>query len=197
MTTPQTMRSQSFIHQVRILSQGKSSPLQVREMMSQSFIHQVRILSGNMVEFKVSYFAESQSFIHQVRILSQTCLQQPRNGGCCVAILYSSSQNSLKTPSSPSQPSDGGVAILYSSSQNSLMCTLALHNVCLRLFQVAILYSSSQNSLFEGTPCVCFVDEKGKSQSFIHQVRILSAPPQPLALHGLKYSFPQTSVFQL
>jgi len=69
--------SQSFIHQVRILSPPLIIPFIVIEgfgaLRSQSFIHQVRILSCTGV--RASYYMPrplraSQSFIHQVRILS-------------------------------------------------------------------------------------------------------------------------------
>jgi len=90
--------------------------------MSQSFIHQVGILFFNFWVLTFEFLTyESQSFIHQVRILS---------GRCALGSFLPEA-----------------VAILYSSSQNSL---LGLHQRCLWVFQpfeVAILYSSSQNSL--------------------------------------------------
>ena len=70
-----------------------------------------------------------------------------------VAILYSSSQNSLLISSLPTDDGRYKVAILYSSSQNSLPVTGEVvifdHDP-----HVAILYSSSQNSLSTSAiPC--------------------------------------------
>jgi len=65
---------------------------------SQSFIHQVRILSTiNSERWIIQYLAKSQSFIHQVRILSfrSVCVFNKGGKKMKVAILYSSSQNSL------------------------------------------------------------------------------------------------------
>ena len=63
----------------------------------------------------------SQSFIHQVRILSRRTWAAFLKGGGEVAILYSSSQNSLGEGNEVSLTGAGPVvAILYSSSQNSL-----------------------------------------------------------------------------
>jgi len=66
-----SMKSQSFIHQVRILSDDTLRPRKLR-CPSQSFIHQVRILSykGKLNDPILSRKEKSQSFIHQVRILS-------------------------------------------------------------------------------------------------------------------------------
>ena len=161
----------------------------------------------------------SQSFIHQVRILSE---RFPFEVSILleVAILYSSSQNSLrlckcfstfrrksrnplfiKSEFSPltagtAQSWTAVVAILYSSSQNSLVSNTSM---TIRFSMVSV----SRNPLFIKSEFslvllgVALSEIVWLSQSFIHQVRILSAPPQPLALHGLKYSFPQASVFQL
>ena len=166
---------------------------------SQSFIHQVRILSRLCDEHNRNSRGWSQSFIHQVRILSQKSyglededIETGRNplfiksefshlyGETAklekidVAILYSSSQNSL-LPSSLSLATTrrgrnplfiksefslekyvtlasnlAGVAILYSSSQNSLnKVTIDLKGLYGDV-AVAILYSSSQNSLSMG-----------------------------------------------
>ena len=118
--------SQSFIHQVRILSGKTVDRLDWRmlQMPSQSFIHQVRILScTQMAGGRNCSVGRSQSFIHQVRILSRHIYGKSPRRCRRVAILYSSSQNSL------SQARDGhvfrlhAVAILYSSSQNSLLAT--------------------------------------------------------------------------
>ena len=100
----------------------------------------------------------SQSFIHQVRILSPRRLcgvaRNPRSGH--VAILYSSSQNSLTMVPFVSDVSGSAVAILYSSSQNSL--TKAMSSVeKMNPLKVAILYSSSQNSL------MCSERKRGQS----------------------------------
>jgi len=65
------------------------------------------------------------------------------------------------------------VAILYSSSQNSLMPEHKKHIVSLKE-EVAILYSSSQNSLVKKIHFNKRRNIYSKSQSFIHQVRILS-----------------------
>ena len=65
---------------------------------------------------------------------------------CQVAILYSSSQNSLCLTASSRDCRFMAVAILYSSSQNSLgILTMCRRSILQR--SVAILYSSSQNSL--------------------------------------------------
>jgi len=122
------------------------------ERQSQSFIHQVRILSLRIVWDKRFHDKPlSQSFIHQVRILSSLGLEDNKKEvkeGEEVAILYSSSQNSLR--------------LFYP------------YKPTWRVAVVAILYSSSQNSLvFLFTPHGCY-DMTGASQSFIHQVRILS-----------------------
>jgi len=142
-----------------------------------------------------------------------------------VAILYSSSQNSLRKMinnkcnkwrpkcrnplfiksefSQPAWTNPGGireklkVAILYSSSQNSLIGRVVfLEGISLLVLSQSFIHQVRILSLQKnmGNYILSLIQ---KSQSFIHQVRILSAPPQPLALHGLKYSFPQTSVFQL
>jgi len=114
---------------------------------SQSFIHQVRILSWLYLKTAHALHGKSQSFIHQVRILSAFGSRMPLGIlSTCVAILYSSSQNSLQYLDEYflDQVSQG-VAILYSSSQNSLMPW----GMCVSwpMESVAILYSSSQNSL--------------------------------------------------
>ena len=122
--------------------------------------------------------------------------------GESVAILYSSSQNSLiLSVETEKDIIPSKVAILYSSSRNSLLELSSYEEVELvspsqsfihqvRILShrghmsvghsyapwtVAILYSSSQNSLMriqntEGS-------HHWMSQSFIHQVRILSVPP--------------------
>ena len=95
-TRTSVVRSQSFIHQVRILSVIKENSLtsimwwsrnplfiksefshdklalrRAKSVKSQSFIHQVRILSGNSLGRVTWWLPQaSQSFIHQVRILS-------------------------------------------------------------------------------------------------------------------------------
>ena len=96
----------------------------------------------------------SQSFIHQVRILSSSFSKFAGRRFLSVAILYSSSQNSLSRGRWARPRPAAGVAILYSSSQNSL---LKIH--------ITIIHT-------EGVP----------SQSFIHQVRILS----PDRIRGFK-----------
>ena len=172
---------------------------------------------------------ESQSFIHQVRILSSVIVTHLLTSHTGVAILYSSSQNSLLWTAEVSNgavSNDYCVAILYSSSQNSLHKRAEIKKfsrssasrnplfiksefsqsektraeTCQGKRKVAILYSSSQNSLGicprgvsapRGRPPSRnplfikseFSREYGKrkektetdmSQSFIHQVRILS-----------------------
>ena len=141
--------SQSFIHQVRILSIETVYHLDKDEWRSQSFIHQVRILSTMTTSglerwcartgsrnplFIKSEFSQgkgeiawededtvSQSFIHQVRILSPPS----RNP---LMLLHLRRRNPLFIKSEFSQHRIGHidalvmtVAILYSSSQNSLL----------------------------------------------------------------------------
>ena len=95
-------KSQSFIHQVRILSDNadKLDGYDANVFcQSQSFIHQVRILSATM-RTKTAYEVtseKSQSFIHQVRILSWWGVFLWVSVIKHVAILYSSSQNSLSS----------------------------------------------------------------------------------------------------
>ena len=118
-----------------------------------------------------------------------------RSVGLAVAILYSSSQNSLLTNTPPSPA-------IWLASQSFIHQVRILSYGCGRIGLA--LSVSGRNPLFiksefslDTVWIIKYLDLYNKSQSFIHQVRILSAPPQPLALHGLKYSFPQTSVFQL
>ena len=176
-----SLGSQSFIHQVRILSPHHMPEVDPPEIpASQSFIHQVRILSQirkvchsrqqfgwrrNPLFIKSEFsqqaskpsltaFILSQSFIHQVRILSWA-QKEIREFRLC------------------------DVAILYSSSQNSLLPACPFFSLPFR-FRVAILYSSSQNSLL--LLALCAAATVLKSQSFIHQVRILSRMEQYLQL---------------
>ena len=91
--------SQSFIHQVRILSEISVCPRACA-------FHDVAILYSSSQNSLLRcpedghlFTAEvSQSFIHQVRILSgmNASMTNPSRPGSPVAILYSSSQNSLK-----------------------------------------------------------------------------------------------------
>ena len=61
--SPLFIRSSLFVHELR--------QLEPHEDESQSFIHQVRILSQELVKvLRVVNDVGSQSFIHQVRILS-------------------------------------------------------------------------------------------------------------------------------
>ena len=117
-----SLMSQSFIHQVRILSEFLNFLFKFSTHTSQSFIHQVRILSmKKVVDLKTLYGGRnplfiksefspklkelkensthtdtSQSFIHQVRILSGLSFYgYKKRFADFVAILYSSSQNSL------------------------------------------------------------------------------------------------------
>ena len=86
--------------------------------------------------------------------------------------LFIKSEFSLRG-SSPRESHRHVVAILYSSSQNSLpFIWKLLHRR--GLLHVAILYSSSQNSLVSPSRRGNKYCEPVKSQSFIHQVRILS-----------------------
>ena len=94
-------------------------------------------------------------------------------GGEVVAILYSSSQNSLDIfDEEIRRIYSAFVAILYSSSQNSLIDLKEVYGETAKLDLVAILYSSSQNSLMKNeTKHLDIISLM--SQSFIHQVRIL------------------------
>ena len=140
--------SQSFIHQVRILSKEPVRKKRIRYFKSQSFIHQVRILSRPVLDTPAYIeIKESQSFIHQVRILSCPSTGIGKSSlTSIVAILYSSSQNSLRTDSSR-------VVKSLFRSRNPLFIKSEFshrggdeYNVLLTE-KVAILYSSSQNSL--------------------------------------------------
>jgi len=93
--------SQSFIHQVRILSVPRKDYELLRECFSR-----VAILysssQNSLIDLKDVYGGDtaklrSQSFIHQVRILSVPRKDYELLRECFsrVAILYSSSQNSL------------------------------------------------------------------------------------------------------
>ena len=195
-------RSQSFIHQVRILSLIYPEQLSICSIMvailyssSQNSllswktgIVSYAIESRNPLFIKSEFShmrkkmssdsedpEQSQSFIHQVRILS------------AFDVAYAFATSKAERCRNP---------LFIKSEFSHLFIVVPL----LLLQNVAILYSSSQNSLKEGGIEALVKPRKKKgptSQSFIHQVRILSAPPQSLALHGLKYSFPQASVFQL
>ena len=92
------MTSQSFIHQVRILSWGVQrmdtslqprcrNPLFIKSEFSLGWTLPWRTLPVRALP--------SQSFIHQVRILSRGSGSKDKRGIWRVAILYSSSQNSL------------------------------------------------------------------------------------------------------
>ena len=139
---------------------------------SQSFIHQVRILSRKgWAQAKV--IGGSQSFIHQVRILSEAILVPRLAKAWAVAILYSSSQNSLTKEVAwgvlyddylrPSQSFIHQVRILSKLEKyTSLACNLAGRNP---LFIKSEFSQEEEN--MENKVTI-------ESQSFIHQVRILS-----------------------
>jgi len=170
------LSSQSFIHQVRILSYSWEIPLwdNPGSLASQSFIHQVRILS-RMGESESHRRWASQSFIHQVRILSAEEVVQWGGSRTQVAILYSSSQNSLGEWSHPYRPSAcmDVVAILYSSSQNSLVGSPVTQEDMNNVQSRNPLFIKSEFSPTMRTKTAYEVTSE-KSQSFIHQVRILS-----------------------
>ena len=137
-------QSQSFIHQVRILSLAEK-PSQAQDIASQSFIHQVRILSG-WARAKVIGGEQhlSQSFIHQVRILS---------GGINIAsLLTRDSRNPLFIKSEFSLVSVEQLLVVWNKGRNPLFIKSEFSQrqfcVFVKLYiTVAILYSSSQNSL--------------------------------------------------
>ena len=143
--------SQSFIHQVRILSwvnqkcsggwSGSSrNPLFIKSEFSLAHLDEDKILDG------IGY--GSQSFIHQVRILSCESLPETRIRWVpVVAILYSSSQNSLRLLKCPE---DGHIFV----GRNPLFIKSEFSRE-----------DKDSQSLME-----CNM----RSQSFIHQVRILS-----------------------
>ena len=118
----------------------------VIDLKSQSFIHQVRILSAIFHAPGIQRDVRSQSFIHQVRILSKPIAEgKPLLRACCRNPLFIKSEFSPGDTRSGRICPDRVVAILYSSSQNSLQ------------------------PLREALPT-----SRMTSQSFIHQVRILS-----------------------
>ena len=138
--------SQSFIHQVRILS-GFLGLVWVKEITCRNplFIKSEFSRARHRLAC-ASFETQSQSFIHQVRILS--------GDEDCRFILHGEGRNPLfiKSEFSPGIPVTSlqpltGVAILYSSSQNSLGKKISLQQP---RYRVAILYSSSQNSLMGG-----------------------------------------------
>jgi len=119
---------------------------------SQSFIHQVRILSGVSRNTPFQQMTGSQSFIHQVRILSG---EQHLN------------EDKVLDGRNP----------LFIKSEFSLVLQFYSESSVLR---VAILYSSSQNSLYGHKRKFANFDYvMNMSQSFIHQVRILSFNHDP------------------
>ena len=142
--------SQSFIHQVGILFFNFwVLTFEFLTYESQSFIHQVRILSWAYINdvFEFSNLSRSQSFIHQVRILSKWGDFVEIQLGGTVAILYSSSQNSLANmmiseiaPAWRRRKSQSFIHQVRILSGNEVSHTGAAP-------VVAILYSSSQNSL--------------------------------------------------
>jgi len=178
---PWGILSQSFIHQVRILSilwacqralprAGRRNPLFIKSEFShwkedavRHPEHVVAILysssqnSLNLPSFGWKAVLRSQSFIHQVRILSSylrwdICLWLPQ----LVAILYSSSQNSLlsKLEEALHIVNDGRNP-LFIKSEFSLYERYCYWKRDAQ--EVAILYSSSQNSLFLGSSFCCFL----------------------------------------
>ena len=115
---------------------------------------------------------KSQSFIHQVRILSWGILT-PRGRPPRVAILYSSSQNSLQHQAGTVLlwVQEGSRNPLFIKSEFSLgsPSSVSLHGIPASqsfIHQVRIL---SSRCIFTATP-----QTMRGSQSFIHQVRILS-----------------------
>jgi len=192
-------RSQSFIHQVRILSwmscSGWAIKIRYLSSKSQSFIHQVRILSWKKPELngKEAELSWSQSFIHQVRILSsKMCLVCSTSAIHKVAILYSSSQNSLWI-------NPGGIREFKFISRNPLFIKSEFS-----LYPPSFLFGNildkkeSRNPLFiksefSHTKEIAWGVLYDESQSFIHQVRILSwrwrGHPCAQACKGLSQSF--------
>jgi len=148
--SPLFIRSSLFVHELR--------QLEPHEDESQSFIHQVRILSEKIVQWGSRTQKESQSFIHQVRILSGVILRDSELADE-VAILYSSSQNSL--------PHRGSPCVVIFKSQSFI-------------HQVRILSCMARRVDLSTTAPL-------RSQSFIHQVRILSS--RLIALRNNSLSF--------
>jgi len=141
-------------------------------MLSQSFIHQVRILS---VFFKSKDLFKlkdlSQSFIHQVRILSSS-----------LPPLFLSRASGRRNP-------------LFIKSEFSLQRKKWKVKLAEKSVSVAILYSSSQNSLHRMDGC-WKARWKG-SQSFIHQVRILSTPLAVCTTAGILRGMSQSFIHQV
>jgi len=195
--------SQSFIHQVRILSPLREvsntsrrisrNPLFIKSEFSQGGSNE----DGHRCKSRNPLFIKSE--------FSRACLAVFKNftrPAWAVAILYSSSQNSLRETDSHGRcthirmsqsfihqvrilsrngyifiatPQTMRVAILYSSSQNSLMGSASEREIRLSVksrrnplfikseFSLGGEQHLDDNSILDG------------SQSFIHQVRILSS----------------------